>query len=203
MTDIRILIVEDEPLIAEDIHDLLEEMQFKPVGIAYDSETAIDMLTNRQPDLALLDINIEGSKNGIEIAQIIRESYKIPFVFLTSFSDKETLAKAKMTLPYGYIVKPFNENDLKSSIEMALHRHGTESKGQLPKLDQLNNLVSTPLTEKEFQCLIQLFDGATNKQMAEKQFVSINTIKTHLRNLFIKLDVPNRTSAIQKVLTLQ
>ena len=202
MPDVRVLIVEDEPLIAEDISDFLGDMNFTCAGIAYDSETALDMLVNRHPDIALLDINIEGSLNGIEIAQIVREKYNIPFIFLTSHSDKSTLDEAKKTLPYGYIVKPFNERDLISSLEMAVYRHANENKKQLPELNKINDKLNLFITEKEYTCLEQLFQGLTNKQMAEKQYVSVNTIKTHLKNLFTKLEVPNRTSAVKKVMTI-
>lgn len=199
MSDIRVLIVEDEPLIAEDISDFLGDINYIPAGIAYDSETALDMLVNRHPDIVLLDITIEGSLNGIDIAAIIRKKYNIPFVFLTSHSDKNTLDRAKQTLPYGYIVKPFNEKDLLSTLEMALFRHANENKNSIPSLAAINLKLDSPLTEKEYTCLLQLTEGATNKQMAEKQFVSVNTIKTHLKNLFLKLDAPNRTTAVQKI----
>ena len=201
MTDVRVLIVEDEPLIAEDISDFLGDIDYICAGIAYDSETALDMMVNRHPDIALLDINIEGALDGIEVAHRIKNKYNIPFVYLTSHSDKATLDKAKLTLPYGYIVKPFNEKDLLSTLEMALFRHANENKNKLPKSELINNAIANPLTDKEYTCLVQLFDGLTNKQMAEKQFVSVNTIKTHLKNLFLKIDVPNRTSAIQKVMS--
>jgi len=202
VSDIRVLIVEDEPLIAEDISDFLGDINFSSAGIAYDSETALDMLVNRHPDVVLLDITIEGSMNGIEIAHIIRQRYNIPFIFLTSHSDKATLDEAKLTLPYGYILKPFNEKDLLSSLEMALFRHANENKNAIPSLAQINNKIATALTEKEYTCLVHLSEGATNKQMAEKQFVSVNTIKTHLKNLFLKLDAPNRTTAVQKAYNL-
>lgn len=201
MTDVRVLIVEDEPLIAEDISGFLEEIEYSCAGIAYDGNTALDMLLNRHPDIVLLDITLDGNMTGIDIAHIINEKYDLPFVYLTSHSDKATLDNAKKTLPYGYIVKPFNEKDLISTLEMALFRHARENKNNLKDLYVINNRISNPLTSKEYICLQQLTEGLTNKQMAEKQFVSVNTIKTHLKNLFLKLDVKNRTSAIQQALS--
>jgi len=202
MTNGRVLVVEDEPLIAEDISDFLGEMDFVCAGIAYDSETALDMLVNRNPDIVLLDITIEGSMNGIELAAIINKKYKLPFIYLTSHSDKTTLDQAKQTLPYGYIVKPFNEKDLMPALEMAIFRHANENQNILPELDKINQVLSSPLTKSEFTCLENLSKGLTNKQMAEKQYVSINTVKSHLKSLFLKLEVPNRTSAIQRVMSL-
>lgn len=202
MTNVRVLIVEDEPLIAEDISDFLEEIEYTCAGIAYDSDTALDMLVNRHPDIVLLDITLDGSLTGIDIAQIINKNHHLPFVYLTSHSDKATLDNAKQTLPYGYIVKPFNERDLVSTLEMALYRHARENKNSLKDLTVINEKINNPLTSKEYVCLQHLTEGLTNKQMAEKQFVSVNTIKTHLKNLFMKIEVKNRTSAIQKVLSL-
>ncbi len=202
MSELRVLIVEDEPIIAEDISDFLGDINYKPVGIAYDSESALDMLRTRNPDVVLLDITIDGTKDGIELAEIIRENYSIPYIFLTSHSDKGTLDKAKTTLPYGYILKPFNERDLLSTLEMAVYRHANENRNLLPTLEVINSIFNSSITKKEYVCLEQILQGATNKQMAELQFVSVNTIKTHLKNLFLKLEVPNRTTAMQKVLKL-
>lgn len=200
MPELRVLIVEDEPLIAEDISDFLGHIDYATAGIAYDSETALDYLVNRNPDLVLLDISIEGSMNGRELAEIIKKKYNIPYLFITSHSDKETLAAASKTIPYGFIVKPFNEKDLMASIEMAVVRHAQENKSLIPKLNDINQVLGINITQKEYICLEQILQGSTNKQMAELQYVSINTIKTHLKNLFQKLDVTNRTSAIKKVL---
>ena len=203
MSDLRVLVVEDEPLIAFDISQFLTKANYSCVGIAHDSETALDMMLNRYPDIALLDINIEGHHNGIELAKMIRKNYNFPFIFLTSHSDKLTLDEAKPTLPYGYIVKPFSGEDLISSIEMAIFRHANENNTHVPLIENINSKLTTPLTEKEYLCLCQLFEGMTYKQMAAQQFISVNTIKTHLKNLFIKLDVPNRSIAMHRVLNLK
>ena len=199
----RILIVEDEPIIAEDISDTLKEAEYTCVGISHDSETALDMIVSRSPDLIILDINIEGHMDGIQLAESLRHHHNIPYIFLTSHADHITLNKAKQTIPYGYIVKPFKNGDLISAIEMALFRHQNENKSTLPTLVSINDKLDINLTKKEYYCLLQLYEGLTNKQMAQKQYVSVNTIKSHLKNLFVKLDVVNRTHAINKVLTIK
>ena len=199
MANIKVLIVEDDALIAEDIRMFLGNIDFSVAGVAYDSTTALDYLANRGPDAVLLDITIGGDKDGIEIAEIINEKYKIPFVFLTSHSDRQTINRAKHTLPYGYIVKPFDERDLLAALEMAVYRHAQSNTQEFPPLDKINKLIATPLTDKEYDLLKDICDGLTNKQMAEKHFNSINTIKYHLKNLFLKMDVPNRSSMVRRV----
>ncbi len=202
MSKVKILIVEDEVIIAKDIAAYLEIAGYMVIGIAHDSEKALDYIHSLAPDFILLDINIEGTKDGIEVAEVIKKKYDIPFIFLTSYSDKETLSRAKEVNPSGYIVKPFDEHDLMSSITIALHNYQqTKLKNELT-LDKINSIAYTPLTEKEFEVLEDLSKGMTNNQIAEKQFVSINTVKFHIKNIFIKLDVINRSSAINKILPL-
>ncbi len=199
MSNIKILIVEDEVLIAEDIAAHLRNINFEVAGIAYDSEKAIDMLSSRTPDAVLLDINIKGSKDGIEIGEIINASYNLPFVYLTSYSDKATLERAKVTMPYGYIVKPFDERDLMTSLELAVYRHAQVNKSELPTLESINKNLVNLMTKKEYDVCEEIMKGLTNKQMAEAHFVSVNTIKSHIKNIYSKLDVHNRTSVINKL----
>lgn len=199
MSEIRVLIIEDEPLIAEDIASSLNALDYTVAGIAYDSEKALDFLVNRTPDVVILDIQIKGTMDGIDIASIIQEKYKIPFLYLTSYSDMDTLERAKKTLPYGYIIKPFSEKDLLSTLEMALYRFRHEHQDVIPDLSALNMRLPNTVSEREYELLLDIYEGLTNQQIAAKHFISINTVKTHLKNLFVKLDVPNRTSAIRLV----
>lgn len=198
MTNIKVLIVEDETLVAEDIAANLRNINFEVAGIAYSSEKALDMLALRHPDAVLLDINIRGTKDGIELAEIINDKYKIPFIYLTSYSDKTTIERAKVTMPYGYIVKPFDERDLLTSLEMAVYRHAQVNKNEPPKLEKINTQLLTPITKKEYEIALDITQGLTNKQMVEKHFVSINTIKSHIKNLYVKLEVHHRTALIHK-----
>lgn len=198
MPNIKVLIVEDEALIAEDIAANLRNINFEVVGIAYSSEKALDMLSRRHPDAVLLDINIRGSMDGIQLAEIINDKYKLPFVYLTSYSDKATIERAKVTMPYGYIVKPFDERDLLTSLEMAVYRHAQINKNEPPELEKINAQLLTPITKKEYEIALDITQGLTNKQMGEKHFISINTIKSHIKNLYAKLEVHHRTSLIHR-----
>ena len=198
MPKLKILIVEDEVLIAEDIAAHLRKTNFEVAGIAYDSERALDLIANRKPDAVLLDVNINGSKDGIEIGEIINEKYKLPFIYLTSYADRATVERAKVTMPYGYIVKPFDERDLMTSLEMAVFRHAQFNQTSVPSFEKINEQIITPLTEKEYEIALELYEGISNKAIAEKHFISINTVKSHVKNIYSKLDVHHRTALIKR-----
>jgi len=113
---VRILIVEDELIIAEDMSNMLSNMGYTIVGIAMDFEEAITLLNEDKPDLILLDVNLGGKKDGINLAEEINLTYNIPFIFTTSYSDTATLERAKKTNPVNYLVKPFKSEQLFTAI---------------------------------------------------------------------------------------
>lgn len=189
---IRILIIEDEPIISDDIESTLTTNDYDIAGKAYSSTMALDMLINRSPDLVLLDIAIKGDKDGIEVAAIIREKYHIPFIYLTSFSDKITLERAKPTMPYGYIVKPFKDRDIITSIELAMFRFAMENNTSVLDKTVVENKFNMKLTKMEFLILKMIWEGKSNQAAAKELFLSVNTVKTHVRNLFEKCNVRNR-----------
>lgn len=117
---VKILIVEDEAIIAEDLRFSLEELGYDVVGVCANYDDAIAVIEAKSPDFAILDIIIDGPRDGIALAADVRERYKIPFVFLTSHSDKDTVRRAKSVRPHGYLVKPFEQEDLYTTIEIAL-----------------------------------------------------------------------------------
>ncbi|MEN9686977.1 MAG: hypothetical protein RLZZ28_2763 [Bacteroidota bacterium] len=116
----KILVVEDESLVAMDMVDMLARLGYDLVPNAMGFQEAIQTIESNRPDLVLVDINLSSSKSGIELAQLLTEQYKIPFLFITSHSDKQTVTAAANTLPSGYLVKPFDAEDLYTSIEIAL-----------------------------------------------------------------------------------
>ena len=201
MGELKILIVEDEPVIAENIAMYLNNYDFTVSAIAYDDEEAISQLKHNTPDAVILDINLESPLNGIQIADYINKHYQLPFLFLTSYADRETLEQAKTVEPWGYIVKPFNEKTLLASLEIAISNFAQRSNQQVPQLSlfKINRHLISPLSEREFDVLQLIYTGKTNQQIAAAIFVSVNTIKKHIQNAYLKLDVSSRATAIARL----
>lgn len=124
----EVLIVEDEVLVARDIAQSLVELGFRVAGSVRSGEDALALAARAPPSLILLDIKLAGALTGIDVAERVRAELQVPFVFLTSHSDDATLDRAKLTRPHGYLLKPFNTRDLKSTIEIALAQHDLESR---------------------------------------------------------------------------
>lgn len=124
----RIMVVEDEGIIAQDIKNCLENLGYAVPDVVFTGHDAIDKAGKYRPDLVLMDIVLKGEIDGIETAAEIRNLYNIPIVYLTAYEDDKTLKRAKMTEPLGYILKPFEERYLRSSIEMALYKHKMENR---------------------------------------------------------------------------
>ena len=127
----RVLIVEDEAIIAEDLKRRLERMGYAVVGTADNGDAALELAGNMQPDLVLMDIRIRGPLDGIETATELMLRADVPVIFLTAHTDAATLERAKAVMPYGYLVKPFEDRELKTAVEMACYRHGTDARGRL------------------------------------------------------------------------
>lgn len=201
MNEIKVLIVEDEPVIAENIAVYLNNGDFVVSGIAYDDEEAKKQLLHNTPDAVLLDINLDSEEDGIAIADYINKNIEIPFLFLTSYSDKETLDRAKKVEPWGYIVKPFNEKSLLASLQIAVSNFAARSNRTVPTLlfEKINRHLIDPVTEREFEVLQLIYQGHTNQQIAQQLFVSLNTVKRHINNAYLKLDATSRSTAILRL----
>jgi DNA-binding NarL/FixJ family response regulator len=204
MSEVRVLIVEDEPIIAENISMYLNNNDFTVSGIAYDSEEARHQLLRNTPDVVLMDINLGSDEDGIDIAGLINRNYKIPILFLTSYSDKDTICRAKAVEPGAYIVKPFEEKTLLASLEIAISNYAKRNKNIVPILSfsKINKHLISQISEREFEVLLLIYEGMTNQQIAAKVSISINTIKKHINSTYLKLDVSTRTAAIARLLEL-
>jgi two-component system, response regulator PdtaR len=155
-----ILIVEDETIIAMAVKRSLKKLGYGVSDIVQSGEQAIQRTRDNHPDLVLMDIVLEGELDGVETAERIRSAFHIPVVYLTAHTDQETLKRAKITEPFGYIVKPFKERDLRVTIEMAFWKHEMEEsrrklalelKEALAKVKMLSGLLPICATCKKIR----------------------------------------------------
>jgi len=183
MSNINVLVVEDESIVSKDIQHSLKKLGYTVVGAASTGEKAIELALSERPDIVLMDIMLKGNMNGIEAASLIKEQIAIPVIFLTAYADESTLSKAKISEPYGYILKPFKEIDLQTSIEMAIYKHKKEQE-IIKERDFLFSLVDNKEKSKDF-----IFVKSNSKLVkinckdiyfieALKDYVVINTLDT-------------------------
>jgi len=196
----KVLIVEDEVIIAIDLKSKLQQLGYTVQNIVHNSDVLTDKLILHKPDLILLDINIMGSRNGIEMAHIINEEHKIPFIYVTSYTDKHTLDEVKKTNPLGYIVKPFTLEDIKVELELSLYRLGNNDQPRFPSLNRGNELYK--ISQREYEIICDIKDGLKIDQIAGKRFISENTVKTHVKRIYGKCGVHNKLELINKLLVL-
>ena len=137
---------------------MIRKIGYEVAAIIGNGDKALDYLGFHYPDLVLCDIMIKGTRDGIQIAEWLRKNRQIPFLFLTSLTDRATLDRAKTTLPYGYIVKPFDEKDLLTSIEMALYKFSQEMDSMKLTREKLDSLASEPLTDREYEILNEMIN---------------------------------------------
>jgi diguanylate cyclase (GGDEF) domain len=155
MSQKKILIVEDESIIAEDISDSLISLGYGISGMVYSGEEAIEAAAKFRPDLILMDVNLQGEMDGITAAAEIRSRFQIPVVYLTAYTDENTLRRVNATKPFGYIVKPFEEKNLHTTIQLALHQHEYDSLTNLPNRSLLREQLNEVLEkQKELPAMI-------------------------------------------------
>lgn len=175
MTAYRILIVEDEGLIADTLQRYIQRKDWEVVGIASSYEEATYFYSMESPDLVLLDIQLEGKKTGIDVAQfILQQSHQAPFIFLTSQYDSRTINLVKETMPAGYLAKPLRASNLYATIEISLHRPGSQDG------DFTSNMI-------------QLFDGSKNHLVAIKDII---TLEAH--HVYGEVHIEGRNRIVQR-----
>lgn len=168
----RILIAEDENIIARDIAATLKLIGYDVVGFARDGRKILAVARELKPDLILMDIMLDGNSSGIEAAEEVRTHLDIPVVFLTALADDETLKRAKVTEPFGYIIKPFDARMLYSSIEMALYKHQINQ-----KLKERTRELEEEKIKSE-KLLHNIFPAEIIKELQEKGFIEPREFKS-------------------------
>ncbi|HEX9871482.1 MAG TPA: response regulator, partial [Candidatus Tectomicrobia bacterium] len=128
MTRPQIMVVEDESIVAEDMKAMLEGFGYAVPAVAFSGEDAVKKACDTHPDLVLMDIVLKGQMSGVEAVERIRAHCNIPVVYVTAYADEKTVRRAKVTEPFGYLLKPFDAKELQTSIEIALYKHQMEKK---------------------------------------------------------------------------
>ncbi len=199
MTLINVMIVEDELITAEAIAILLRKLNYNPIAIVSSGEEAISKIKDVNLDLILMDIILAGTMDGIETAKIINKNYNIPIVFITAYGDKKTLDRAKLSEPYGYIVKPItNEDDLFPTIELAIYNHqvrnklrdGSKKFEQIKQLIQPDNNVS--LSKADISLENQISREQANEDMDPMLEIDVAGEKVNLVDWLKSFSNPER-----------
>ena len=150
MSKAKIMIVEDEWTVAEEIKMVLQSFEYTVTSMSSSGEKAVENAEKDKPDLVLMDIVLEGEMDGIQAANEIRSRFNIPVIFLTAYTDEKILERASITEPFGYIVKPFLNEDLKIAIEIAMYKYRVEKERKrlieelqdaLPRITTLSGLL--------------------------------------------------------------
>ncbi|NET31843.1 MAG: helix-turn-helix domain-containing protein [Cyanothece sp. SIO1E1] len=179
MSGIEILIVEDESIVAVDIADCLGQMGYSVADIVHSGEEAIAAATTLQPDLILMDIKLAGELSGTEAGGVIWSQLQIPVIYLTAYADEDTLHRAKLTGPFGYILKPFEERELRVTIEISISRHKAEVETQ--------KALATALT-------LQQEAEAHKQQQSDYLSMASHEFRTPLSTISLAAEVLRRRS---------
>jgi two-component system, response regulator PdtaR len=180
-----IFIVEDEAIVANDIRETLKVLGYGVSGIAKSGAVAIERVKETRPDLVLMDIRLDGRMDGIETAGQIRSSFDIPVIYLTAHADTDLLERAKITEPYGYVLKPYDERELLSNIRIALYKHTVER--EIRKRDAIlfalssavEWLLRTSRPKSGRKTVVSEIDASTIRDVLEQMGIAVgaSTIK--------------------------
>ena len=201
MSGEHILIVDDDHTTSSVMQLYLENFGFIVPDIASSGAEAINKTKSLKPDLVLMDINLGKGLDGIDTAEVIMRNFHVPVIYVTSYHDDETLKRAQLTNPYGFINKPLRDTDLKTTIRLALDkkREGPETKVP-PSLEDILNKIYN-LTPAESRVVSQLLDNPDVEIAADALHISISTIRTHLKHIYHKTDTNNQSALFHKIIT--
>ena len=161
---LKILLIEDEFIIAKDIKTQLGKNNFAQVTVAKDYNSALDLYTSNNYDLIISDINLNTKKDGIDIIAEFSKIKKIPVVYLTAYSENDIITRAEKTMPFAYILKPYNNNQLKVTINLAILNFNKDY--ELVQENSENTEKLNLLTNREKEVLVVLSTGKISKEIA-------------------------------------
>lgn len=187
MSKIKILVVEDEFITAVGTRICLEELGYSVSSIAATGKEALQQTEESRPDIVLMDIELKGGMDGVETGGMIRSQFDIPIIYITAYADKNIIERAKITEPFGYVIKPFEKRDLHSNIEIALYKHNVEK-----KLKNANQELQNALIRVEAMSvtdgLTSLYNHRYFYNALESEISRANRYESSLSCIFIDID---------------
>ncbi|OYU95904.1 MAG: hypothetical protein CFE21_05685 [Bacteroidetes bacterium B1(2017)] len=203
-SSINILILEDELIIAQDLVEILNELNYQEVFMARNYEQAIALLEQHTIDLALLDINLKAAKTGVDVAHQLRLKYNIPFIFVTSYSDNDTIQDVKQTKPSGFLIKPYTKELVLASVEIALFNFANRNHPEefVASNSEFSELESSPIVNgylliKEKYRFVKVAVADIYWLVSDKNYVEIITqdrryiVRNSLKKLMEQLPSEN------------
>ena len=182
---LNILLIEDEFIISKDLKTQLSKNSYAQVDAANNYKDALFLYTQDSYDIIISDINLNSEKDGIDIVEEFSKIKKTPVVYLTAYSDNDIIDKAEKTMPFAYILKPYNNNQLKTTINLAILNFTKATQTTEENSDNINKLDL--LTKREKQILIILSTGKISREIADVLNISVNTVEQHKKNIRKKL----------------
>lgn len=179
---LNILVVEDEFLVAADIEESLLSLGYKVQNTVATGQGAINEVEKNLPDVILMDIILKGEMNGIEAATTIQRKHNVPIIYLTANADIGTVEKAKISLPYGYIIKPFTDKELQTNIEIARFKFENDVKSKIES-DQFNRFFHLDDSKDREQLIVEAQDGLEKVKLPDIYFIEYDGEKCHIHLL--------------------
>lgn len=198
----RILVVDDDRTTACVMQLYLENFGFIVPDIAFTGAEAIEKTKKLKPHLVLMDIRL-GNKglDGIDSAEVIMQKLNIPVIYVTAYNDEETLERAQMTNPYGFINKPLRDTDLKTTVRFALDKSKKNPAPKTPpQLEEVLNQVYD-LTPAESRVVSKLMDNPDVESTAKALHISVSTVRTHLKHIYRKTETNRQSALFHKIVT--
>lgn len=201
MSGERILIVDDDQTTASVMQLYLENFGFVVPDVACSGTEAIEKTKKLKPDLVLMDIRLGKGLDGIDTAEVIMQKLNIPVIYVTAYSDEETLERAQMSNPYGFINKPLRDIDLKTTVRFALDKNKKNPViKDAPLLEDVLHQVYD-LTPAESRVISKLLDNPDIDSAAEALHISVSTVRTHLKHIYRKTKTNRQSALFHKIVT--
>ena len=219
----RLLVIDDDAILGRDMQRALEGAGYRVLGLALTEAEAVAAITREKPDLCLVDIHLGGDRDGVDIAREILERFKVPVVFVSAHSDRSTLARAITASPHAFVVKPFTDEQLLTSVEIAFNQTKASQRLEATK-KALEKIASTlndagvlepqsgvyapiserpelaSLSEREREVLRELLANRRVPSIARTLDISPSTVRNHLKSIFHKVGVHSQEALIEMML---